>query len=98
MTDFVDFRNTARATFPNLSVSVLMYEKDDAMGGNLIYWRLSVQGMALGAEGVKVEAASASAVIQSAIRQVGRARTAHKREKERLDQLRRAECNSRMAA
>lgn len=98
MTDFVDFRNHARATFPNLSVSVLIYEKDDAMGGNLIYWRLSVQGMSLGAEAVKVEATSAEAVLRSAIRQVARARTAHKQENERRDLMHRAEWRGKIAA
>ena len=74
MSDFLDFSRAARAAFPSLHVSVMMYEKASARGGELLYYRLKVEGMALGTEALTATDTSAEQVINTMIGQVGRAR------------------------
>ncbi|MDF7815490.1 MULTISPECIES: hypothetical protein [Hymenobacter] len=76
MSDFADFRTQARAAFPDLNVSVMMYDKETATGSGLIYYRLKAAGMKIGAASLTAEATSPAEAIASMIRQVAQARRA----------------------
>lgn len=76
MCDFQAFRNQARAAFPDLNISVMMYEKQTAKGSDLIYYRLSAAGMSIGPQRLTAEATSAEDAIAALVRQVAPARRA----------------------
>ena len=77
MLDYFAFRNKATATFPNLVVSVMMYERGSGLGGEVTMYRVKVAGMAIG-EDVKSEGADAETVLREAVRRVSVARKAVK--------------------
>ncbi|QIL78405.1 hypothetical protein [Hymenobacter sp. HDW8] len=76
MSDFADFRTKARAAFPDLNVSVMLYDKETATVSGLIYYRLKAAGMKIGAAGLTAEATSPAEAITSMIRLVAQARRA----------------------
>lgn len=76
MLDFAEFRNQARAEFPDLNVSVMMYEKETATGTDLVYYRLKATGMKIGAASLTAEGTSPAEAIAALIRLVGPARRA----------------------
>lgn len=74
MCDFTDFRNQARAAFRSLNVSVMMYDKQTATSSGVIYYRLEVAGMAIGAKNLTAEGVTPKEVIDAMIKKVAQAR------------------------
>lgn len=50
MLDFFAFRDKARAAFPSLIVSVLMWEKGSGAGGEVTMYKVKVSGQGIGGE------------------------------------------------
>jgi hypothetical protein len=92
MCDYFAFRTKAIATFPDLIVSVMMFDKGSGKDVSLTMYRVKVAGMAIGAD-LSSQGASAEEVLTELVRQVGKARRA-KKEADRARQLARyAACN-----
>lgn len=64
MSDFQDFARLARAAFPKLNISVLMYEPQTAAGIHTVRHRLKANGPGLGAE-VTTEADTAAGAVDA---------------------------------
>ena len=77
MCDFTAFRNKARATFPDLIVSVMMFEKGNGRGVELTMYRVKVAGMSIGAD-LTSQGVRSEDVLSGLVRQVGAARRAKK--------------------
>ncbi len=77
MCDYFAFRDKARATFPGLIVSVMMFEKGSGKGGEVTMYRVKAAGMAIG-EDLTSEGACADEVLTAMVRKVGAARRAVK--------------------
>ena len=76
MCDFAAFRTQARAAFPDLNVSVMMYERETATSIGLIYYRLKAAGMKIGAASLTAEGTSPVEAVARMIQQVAQARRA----------------------
>ena len=74
MYSFSDFCKQARAAFPDLIVSVRMYERGSGTGGEVTMYRLSAQGQNIGAATLTADADTQPEVIKSLSCQVGQAR------------------------
>lgn len=83
MCDFAAFRNKANAAFPDLIVSVLMFERGRSRSVPVTMYRVKVAGMAIGAD-LASQGESVAEVLASLARLVGAAR----REKKEADQAR----------
>jgi hypothetical protein len=62
MTDFLDFRNLAKAAFPHFNISAMIWEKEEAKSLNALRFRLKATSQKI-TEAVTVEAHSAAAAV-----------------------------------
>lgn len=75
MCDFAAFRSKANATFPDLIVSVMMFEEGKGKSVPVTMYRVKVAGMAIG-DNLTSQAASVEGVLGALVRKVGAARRA----------------------
>lgn len=71
MTAFANFRTQARAEFPTLTVSVIMYEEQSATTSGLTMYRLRAQGLASDEAARSTQADSPSEAVSSLRKIVG---------------------------
>lgn len=89
MCDFFAFRAKANATFPDLIVSVMMFEEGKGKSLPVTMYRMKVAGMAIG-DTLTSQGASAEEVLKALVRRVGAARRAKKEAANNRELARRA--------
>ena len=70
MLDYFAFRDLARATFPSLIVSTMMYEKGSGAGGEVTMYRVKVSGQGIG-EALATDGLDGQLVLDEMVRLVG---------------------------
>jgi hypothetical protein len=76
MCEFIPFRNRARQEFPDLIVSVHMFEQGSGGGGEVIQYQVDVAGQPIGTAPLSATATSVDDVIKALIKLVAPARRA----------------------
>lgn len=76
MCEFKTFRTQARQAFPDLLVTVTMFEEASGVGGEITYYQLTAKGLPIGAATPTAKATTADDAIKALIRLVAPARRA----------------------
>lgn len=89
MCDYFAFRDKARAMFPGLIISVMMFEQGSGKGGEVTMYRVKAAGMSIGSD-LSAQGANDEEVLTAMVRKVGAARRAKKAADNARDVARRA--------